>query len=700
VNPSRGLSAALLCALLGASAAAHSGRGLASPAASPEAVSGVEVPSGKCAGRGGPAAAPILTGPAYDLRAHPLAPDALAEWGRAGYGVNASSSQLLSPSGRPVAAAEVERLSAPFDAAADTMTNGSWSALIFAGYRLQDDSCRLLDPERRTPLTRLETLDLERQIAGSRGSGALEELVAGLREADASKPPPPAVLKRMAELEGRGEFLPEDLRRALHDPSLSAGALRGRADGVYAKMMGAWEGSRDLKSLAEGALPPVAGFNVPAKRAGRIESWESVVGDGFSADMRGLFSRTAAGRELLSRFRDAKGGSDLPKMTVLKMSQRPNDAGYGGAAAVYDDSSRTIILSHWYVVSQILAGAPPAERAALGTRLADSRGLAEYLRAHPAQRAAVADRMDVTVFHELTHAWQYRRQALGVEMIRGNAPGGIVLAHEHEAFYAMYRYFHEKLMNDPGAALRSSDFHSYVAMINDPEKYRDQITRQYQAGIAGSTDFKTLEKVQAERRRVLGAPAGSGPAAWARALLERAGLARGDAALKRARDDEADKEKTYFRDEIPRMRGEAARKLPGYFVGVGRPDMALEILANVPESARGPVDRRPEFAAASAALLARRPASMSLEERLNAFGLLNLELRREKTSLPAPAAAAYGRDALDYAGRVADQARAVRDPAQRAALLGAARGWLGSVPPSAPGAAALKKRLNALGTAR
>ncbi len=157
----------------------------------------------------------------------------MADWRVAGYGVNASSSQLLSPSGRPVPAAEVERLSAPFDAAVDTMTNGAWASLIFNGYRLQDATCRILDPEKRAPLTRIEILAFEGQVDDSRGFTALEALVVALKNADAGQPPSAAVLARMAELEARGEKLPENLRRALFDRTLNAGALRGQAEGAY-----------------------------------------------------------------------------------------------------------------------------------------------------------------------------------------------------------------------------------------------------------------------------------------------------------------------------------------------------------------------------------------------------------------------------------------------------------------------------------
>ncbi|OGS41145.1 MAG: hypothetical protein A2506_02050 [Elusimicrobia bacterium RIFOXYD12_FULL_66_9] len=677
MNPSRGLAAALLFTLLGSSAA-----------------SAVDPSGGACVGRGGPQAAPILTGPAFDLRAHPLPPAVMADWRGAGYGVDASSSHLLSPSGRPIPAAEYERLSAPFDAAIDTMSNGSWSALIFSGYRLQDATCRILDPAKRAPLTRIEILDFENQVGGSREFRALEELVVELGRADAGQPPPAAVLARMAELEGRGEKLPEGLRRALLDRTLTSGALRGQAESAYAGMLRAWEGSRDLKSLIEGALPPIVGYNVPAKRKGRIESWERLIGDRLFADIQGRFSRTEAGRELLSGFRDAKGRPDLPKMTVLKMSQRPRDVGYGGAAAVYHDSSRTIILNHWYVVRQILAGVPAAEREKLGARLSGSGALAEYLLTHPDRRAALIDRVDVTIFHEMTHAWQYRRQALAIESIRGNAPSGILLAREHEAFFGMYRYLHQKLMNDPSAALRSDDYDGYVRAMSDPEKYRDQITRQYQSSFAASTDFKTLEQVQSVRRSILGVPLGSSARAWARALLERIGLARGDAALKQARDDHAGKESLYLDKVFPKMRAEAAREFPDYFASVGRPDKGLSLLVAVAPGVG--VDRRPEFAAATAAMLARRPAEMSLEDRLWAFSALNAELRRERKPLPPAAAVAYDRDALEFAERCADRALAERDLRRRAELLERSRSWLNAVSSRMPGARKLKKHLDAL----
>jgi hypothetical protein len=692
VNPSRGLAAALLCALLGAAAAAHP-MGGSIPA--PEAGTAFKIPAGKCGGRGGPEAQPILSGPVYDLRAKPIASEVLAEWLAAGYSVDRSSSHLLSPGGRPVAAAEVARLSAPFDAAVDTMTNGSWSALIFQGYRLQDADCRLLDPEKRTPVTRIEILELERMVGGQHGTTAVEELAAGLRGADPRRPVPASVRARMADLEARGEVLPDALKRALADPGLTAGEVGGLAQERYARAMRAWDASRDFKSVAEGALPPVAGYNVPAPRAGRIETWEKTIGDGFSSDIQELFSRTAAGRELLARFRDPKGRPDLPKVTVLKMSQRPGDAGYGGAAAVYDETSRTVVLSHWYVVGQVLAAAKPDQREKLGEALADSRGLAQYLRTHPAERAAVADRVDVVVFHELTHAWQLRRQALAVEMTRGNAPSGIVIAREEEAFFAMDAYLHQKLMNDPAAALRNDEFPEYLGMISDPEKYRDRIAGLYQRQFAGSSDFPTLERIQAERKTVLGVPAGSGVAAWTRAALERLGLARGDAALKQARDDQAATERAYLA-AAPRMQAEAASRLPDAFVKAGRPDYGLKVLAAVPSSARGPVDRRPALAAETEAMLARPAATLTLDERLEAFGLLSAELQRERKGWSAATEAAYRRDVFSEAERLADSAAAESDRARRADLVGRSREWLNASSPKEPRAAALKRRLDAL----
>ncbi|MFI5345182.1 MAG: hypothetical protein ACHQ51_02295 [Elusimicrobiota bacterium] len=677
MNPSRGFSAALLCALLGASALAQTA-----------------IPNGRCSGKGGPAAAPIQEGPAYDLRARPLKPEKLSFWKQAGYGVDASSSRLLSPAGKPLPEAEYERLMAPFDAGIDRMSNGAWSTLLLLGYRLNDDNCRLLEPTNRQPVTRLEIIEFEKRIGAGSGNSALETLLVELKGANPSKPPPAAVLARMAELEARGEKLPDNFRRALAGRTLSAGALRGQAEEVYAKTLRGWENSAELMELGKLAEAPVPGYNAPAVRKGRIESWEQVVGDGFSSDIQSNFLRTESGRELLSRFRDAHGNSELPKVTVLKLSQRPNDAGYGAAAAVYDNSSRTVILSHWYVVSQILAAVPPAERQKLGTQLSDSRALAEYLREHPDRRAAVSDRMDVTVFHELTHAWQARRDALSVETARGNAAGGIILAHEHEAFDAMYRYMHEKLMRDPGAALRSPEYGGYLAMIADPYKYRDNITREYQATFIGSTDFKTLEQIQAERQSILGLPAGWKPSDLARAVIDRFRLARGEAALKTADRTSTDLERKYFRETVPRMRAEAAAKLPAYFASVGRPDQALNITSVAHLSPKD--DRRPEWAAAAAAQLARRDPSLSLEERLTAFNTVLIEMKREDKPVPPEVWKAYARDALEYAGRATESARTASDPAQRAAAIKLARDWLRAAPAKDPATAALSKKLDVL----
>lgn len=691
VNPSRGLTAALLCALLGASAAAHPGP---APAAAPDAGYSLDVPAGRCAAKGGPAAQPITAGPAYDLRAHPLAPEVLALWRRAGFGVDASSSALLTASGRPLPQAEFARLSAPFDGAVDTMTNAAWTALIFTGYR-QEGDCRLLDPKQRTPLTRLELMDLERRLRGTTGGSAVEELLVRLAKEDPSRPPSPAVLARMKELEGRGEKLPENLRRALADPRLTAGDLRGKAESLYGGMLRAWDGSRSWADLTEGALPPVEGYSVPGPGKGRIESWESSVGDAFSAEFQGLFSKTASGRELLGRFKDRSGRLDLPKMTVLKMSQTPGGDGYGGALAVYHSESRTVVLNHWYVVAQILASAKPAEREALGARLADSKALAAYLKANPAARAAVADRMDATVFHELTHAWQYRRQDLAVEEARGNAPGGIVLAHEHEAFFAEYRYLHEKLMRDPSAALRTAELPSYLALLNDPEGYRDLITASYQKTIPGSTDFKTLEELQKERRKFLGAPTGGGPLAWARAQLVRAGLARGDDALKRADDDQKATEKRYLTEAIPKMEVEARRRLPDALASLGRPDLSMEVLSALPPGDAGSADRRDAFAAETAVALVHPPAGMDLDARLAAYGLLNAELRREKKPVPPEVQAAYARDARDYTARLVDRVERAPDAAARRAAAGQAHAWLNALPPKDPETVALARRLKA-----
>jgi hypothetical protein len=229
-------------------------------------------------------------------------------------------------------------------------------------------------------------------------------------------------------------------------------------------------------------------------------------------------------------------------------------------------------------------------------------------------------------------------------------------------------------------------------MLSDPEKYRDRITSQYQASMPGSTDLPTLERIQAERKTVLGVPVGGGVADWSRAALERLGLARGDAALKQAREDMAATEKKDLNDAA-RMREEAARRLPDAFARAGRPDYALKVLAAASE---GDDVRRPVLAVATEAMLARSPRDLSLDERLEAYGLLSAELAREKKGWSPATEAGFRGDTLAYIGRSLDAAQAEPDSARRALLLASARSWLTNAPPKDPKTAGLRARLEAL----
>ena len=184
--------------------------------------------------------------------------------------------------------------------------------------------------------------------------------------------------------------------------------------------------------------------------------------------------------------------------------------------------------------------------------------------------------------------------------------------------------------------------------ILDPEK-RAPLTRieilAFEGQVGGSGGFTAMEELVVVLKH---ADVGKPPSA--------AILARGDAALQQARDDQAEKERTFLSSVFPQMSREAGSRLPIALSAIGRPDLGLRVLAVVPVSVLG---LRSELAAATAALLARRSASISLEDRLNAFSVLSAELRRKKKPMPVATAAAYSLDALEFAGRYADHAETV-----------------------------------------
>jgi hypothetical protein len=155
----------------------------------------------------------------------------------------------------------------------------------------------------------------------------------------------------------------------------------------------------------------------------------------------------------------------------------------------------------------------------------------------------------------MTHAWQDKRQTMGAQAMRGNVPSIDNFEWELEAFRNQNRYLHEKLLKDPAAAMRSSEFPQYQYMLADYPGWRDMIVRTYlQSMPAGIGSFADLRQLQDLRRQNLAQTPPSGLAAAAKALLRLVGLKQGDASLAAAEKDQSGRTQAFVDGELPGMR--------------------------------------------------------------------------------------------------------------------------------------------------
>ena len=109
----------------------------------------VPLPEGRCAGRGqAPASAPAAV-PAkdFDLRAHPIPSEHRSYWEMIGYRFDDAAGSILDSNGSALTEALMVQLERPFDASYERIPADVWMNLMLSGYRLDEETCRLIDPD-------------------------------------------------------------------------------------------------------------------------------------------------------------------------------------------------------------------------------------------------------------------------------------------------------------------------------------------------------------------------------------------------------------------------------------------------------------------------------------------------------------------------------------------------------------------------
>ncbi|MDE2492036.1 MAG: hypothetical protein KGM24_14405 [Elusimicrobia bacterium] len=684
MNPSRGLAAALLAAVLCAPAAAQE--------------TDYAVLSGSCTGRA-PAPPRISGGPAYDWKAAPPSDDVRALWTAAGDRYDEASGHLLDVSSRPVSQADYRRQMSPFDASYESVDPLVWSSLMSGGYRLDEKTCRLVSPDGKGPLLRLQVEVYRRGLQAGYRREQLTELLASLRGLPLGAKIPAEVLERARQAEQAGVALPPNVRRLLADAGTTVGDLRGAVLPSYEASTRFFDSARGLKETALRALPPIAGISAPERRPAYYDSLSTRLGRAFDADLKSQFeSVKPSGPRMLGRFPDG-----LPPIVMMKISQRPWEKGRGRAAAQADPANGAIEINYWDAARVALESAPAASRAALTKDFADPATLARYLLAHPEARKAFISREDVVLYHELTHVWQQHRDAVALEDLRGNVPAMEPLEYEHEAFREQFRYLTDKLAVQPREALQGGWTDSYRLLLQEGyERFNDeQIDKNYVGTFAGVSNFKTVEQVQAERRSIASRLEASSPTLYGKALelLKLAGLSRGASALREDARAYRGRAAEFVVKILPEMRRAGYPRLVAAYEKYGTPAQALAAALEMPRPKGAPFgvpeDEARRLAAAAAKELSSTAGAAMSYERYEAWtaygGYVDRTGARWPDGLARQAQGEWEKAAEDELRKAA----AEKDPAVRAGELKWARAYATWTPPA--DRAALERRSRALG---
>lgn len=464
----------------------------------------------------------------------------------------------------PSARAQVPPPAAAADWRKASLSEPMQDALRGAGYGLQDDG-RVLDPKSRRPLTDGQLSEALKRIDLTARRLALERL----RLVLAREPMTDADRAAAAALKGN---LPDDVAKAL-DANAGLADLRALTDRDLASVTAYFDGSRTAAERAENATPVLEGAPGPRAPLPYFDPAEQKLGDALRAEAAARLAKDPVGREILARLDGPGGKPDLPPIVVEPLS--------GGDGARYDYRRRALVLSQDALVAAATAAVPPKERGALEKTLSSRTALIAYLNAHPKAVAQAAAANDVLLAHELTHAWQDRREPLMQEMSRGTLPAAVVIDYEEEAWLIKNRYLGSKLARDPASVADDGELDDYRQMAQDPSLWVQNLRDNYGAAASNAMDLSETGAIQRHRLELARARAVSSSADQKDKALDLEALGRADKELTAA--DAAERERILsLLDGARKGQAASAAALAGYYLqsalsATGNPDFMVRI---------------------------------------------------------------------------------------------------------------------------
>ncbi len=386
------------------------------------------------------------------------------------------------PGARPGAPAAQD---APADWRRDVQDERIRQALLAKGWRLEDDG-KALDPETKAPATKAALVRAAGDILQDARRAALETV--NLMYAPGYQ----AGITDEARKRTIASELPPGLAAAILDPNSDPAKIRAMADAELDKVAAYFDGGRTLADRQAAAQPVAAvplgtRVNLPYYNAA-----EQNAGEKLRASAASAIGRDPFGRTVLSRLNDSSGKPSLPAFLV-------EDAP-GGTVAHYDYRRRAVVIDRSVILDAVVETAHPRQRAALRQSLSKRSDLLAYLDAHPGVADAVVRANDGVIVHELTHAWQDRRDTIFREMARGNLPEAQILEYEEEAYKTQNLYVRSKLANDPASVSLEKDVANFYPMVHGRGSWLTAIYDEIRdASPSRGLDLPSVRKTQTAR---------------------------------------------------------------------------------------------------------------------------------------------------------------------------------------------------------
>lgn len=373
---------------------------------------------------------------------------------------------------------------APADWRRDAADERVKAALLAKGWRLEDDG-KTLDPKTKAPVTKAildkAVLDLT-QDARRAALEAVNLMYAG-------GTPPVEMREKLANL---ATELPPGLAAAIQDPKSDPAKIRAMANGELDKVAAYFDGNRTLADRQAAAQPVAAVPLGPRVDLPYYTAREQTAGEKLRGAAQTEIARDPFGKTVLSRLNGPGGAPDLPSFLIEDQQS--------GVVAQYDYNRKAVVLDREAVLASVVGTVPPRARTALRQSLLKKSDLLDYLDKHPAAMEAVVKDNDVVIVHELTHAWQDRRDPIFREIARGNLPSTQPLEYEEEAWVTKNLYVRSKVQNDPASVKMDEEFKDFVAMSHGFGSWRTALeSRIVKDSPSRALSIQSMRDVQAAR---------------------------------------------------------------------------------------------------------------------------------------------------------------------------------------------------------